>query len=50
MSKIFLAKIGASLMAIMLITACGNQDDDKKDESKTEQSSTDQGSSDDSSQ
>jgi hypothetical protein len=39
MSKIFLAKIGASLMAIMLITACGNQDDDKKDDkSNTEQS------------
>jgi hypothetical protein len=32
MSKTFLAKIGASLLAIMLITACNNSEDKKTEE------------------
>ncbi|MFG6496117.1 hypothetical protein P8610_12195 [Fictibacillus sp. UD] len=41
MSKTFLAKIGASLMAIFLITACNNAEDTNTEgETNTEQSDT----------
>ncbi|MDM5314768.1 hypothetical protein QUF49_02115 [Fictibacillus sp. b24] len=44
MSKTFLAKIGASLMAIFLITACNNAEDtNTEEETNTEQSETQDG-------
>ncbi|MCQ6264862.1 hypothetical protein M1K46_04160 [Fictibacillus sp. WQ 8-8] len=53
MNKSFLMKIGASLMAIMLMTACNNSDTEKKesgtgteqkvdDEKQADQTSTDE--------
>ncbi|MFC0187029.1 hypothetical protein ACFFJY_01955 [Fictibacillus aquaticus] len=38
MSKSLLMKIGASLMAMFLITACGNAEEKKEEETGTEQS------------
>ena len=43
MNKTLLLKVGASLLAVFLMTACNNPDDAEQEETNTEETETEEG-------